>query len=89
MNTARELGADEAVLSTDSRQMEYQTRFDMILDTVSARHDVNMYLNALKVDGSLVLVGLPNQPLEVGAFNDVKDRFVIDMKAKKSFSEYR
>lgn len=74
MNTARELGADEAVLSTDSRQMEYQTRFDMILDTVSARHDVNMYLNALKVDGSLVLVGLPNQPLEVGAFNIVNGR---------------
>lgn len=74
MNTARELGADEAVLSTDPRQMEYQTRFDMILDTVSARHDVNMYLNALKVDGSLVLVGLPNQPLEVGAFNIVNGR---------------
>ena len=74
MNTARELRADEAGLSTDPKQREYQTRFDMILDAVSARHDVNMYLNTWKVDGSLVLVGLPNQPLEVGAFNIVNGR---------------
>ena len=46
----------------------------MVLDTVSAKHDVNAYLNVLGVDGSLVLVGLPNQPLEVGAFNVVNGR---------------
>jgi len=71
---AKNLGADEAVLSTDAEQMKAQSGFDMILDTVSAKHDVNTYLNALKVDGSLVLVGLPNQPLEVGAFNVVNGR---------------
>lgn len=74
IETAKELGADEAVLSTDANQMGNLSKFDMILDTVSARHDVNMYLNLLKVDGSLVLVGLPNQPLEVGAFNIVNGR---------------
>lgn len=74
METAKELGADEAVLSADAQQMERLPRLDMILDTVSARHDVNMYLNLLKVDGSLVLVGLPNEPLEVGAFNIVNGR---------------
>ena len=54
--------------------MSRQSKFDMILDTVSAKHDVNVYLNALKVDGSLVLVGLPNEPLEIGAFNVVNGR---------------
>lgn len=71
---ARRLGADQAVLSTDPEQMRRQSKFDMILDTVSAKHDVNVYIDALKVGGSLVLVGLPNQPLEVGAFNIVHGR---------------
>ncbi|GAA0188944.1 NAD(P)-dependent alcohol dehydrogenase [Fulvivirga kasyanovii] len=74
MDDAKRLGADEAVLSKDADQMKTQKGFDMILDTVSARHDVNMYLNTLKVDGSLVLVGLPNEPLEIGAFNVVNGR---------------
>lgn len=74
MADAKNLGADEAVLSTDAAQMKAQSGFDMILDTVSAKHDVNTYLNALKVDGSVVLVGLPNEPLEIGAFNVVSGR---------------
>lgn len=74
MDDAKSLGADHAVLSTDKAAMKGQRGFDMILDTVSAKHDVNVYLNALKVDGSLVLVGLPNQPLEIGAFNVVNGR---------------
>lgn len=74
MEDAKRLGADEAVLSTDSSQMKGQSGFDVILDTVSAKHEVNPYLDALKVDGSLVLVGLPNQALEIGAFNVVNGR---------------
>ena len=46
----------------------------VILDTVSAKHDVNAYLNLLKVDGSLVMVGLPAEQLPVGAFNLVNGR---------------
>lgn len=71
---ARRLGADNVVLSTDMEQMNNCPKQDMILDTVSAKHEVNTYLNLLKVDGSLVLVGLPNEPLEVGAFNVVNGR---------------
>lgn len=71
---ATRLGADNVVLSSDAVQMKKCPKQDMILDTVSAKHDVNTYLNLLKVDGSLVLVGLPNQPLEVGAFNIVNGR---------------
>lgn len=71
---ATRLGANNVVLSSDAAQMKSCPKQDMILDTVSAKHDVNTYLNRLKVDGSLVLVGLPNQPLEVGAFNIVNGR---------------
>ncbi len=71
---AKRLGADEVVLSTDPVQMKQQSKLDMILDTVSTKHDVNVYLRLLKVDGSLVLVGLPAEQLPVAAFNLVGGR---------------
>ena len=67
---AKRLGADHAVLSTDAEQMNaYLKKLDFILDTVSAKHDINPYLNLLAWNGSVVLVGLPPEPFEVGAFN--------------------
>ena len=64
----KRLGADEVVVSTDAAQMTAQAgRFDFILDAVSASHDINAYLNLLKRDGHLVLVGVPDQPLPVAA----------------------
>ena len=72
---ARRLGADEAVLSTDPEQMKkYFRKMNFILDTVSAKHNVDMYLNLLKHDGSVVLVGLPPEPLEINAFSVVGGR---------------
>lgn len=71
---ARRLGADEVVLSTDKTQMQQCERQDMILDTVSAKHDINAFIGLLKVDGSLVMVGLPAEQLEIGAFNIVHGR---------------
>ena len=72
---AKRLGADEAVLSTDGKQMkQYSKQLHFIIDTVSAKHDVNSYLNLLRHDGSLVLVGLPPEQLEVGAFNIIHGR---------------
>src|SRR5579872_6946481 len=71
---ARRLGADEVVQSTDAGQMKLQSKLDMILDTVSAKHDVNEYLQLLKVDGALVLVGLPAEELPVRSFNLVHGR---------------
>jgi uncharacterized zinc-type alcohol dehydrogenase-like protein len=72
---AKRLGADEAVLSTESEQMKkYVRKINFIIDTVSAKHDVNTYLNLLKHDGSVVLVGLPPEPLEVSAFSVVSGR---------------
>ncbi|HYO56351.1 NAD(P)-dependent alcohol dehydrogenase [Archangium sp.] len=43
-------------------------RFDFILDTVSAPHDYNAYLNLLKVDGTMILVGAPEAPTPLAAF---------------------
>ena len=64
------LGAKEVVISKNSEEMKkHLGSFHFILDTVAAPHDVNPYLQLLKVDGALVLVGLPNEPLPVAAFN--------------------
>lgn len=72
---AMRLGADVAVLSSNAEQMgKYARKLHFIIDTVSAKHDVNAYLNLLHHDGSLVLVGLPPEPLEVGAFNVIMGR---------------
>jgi alcohol dehydrogenase (NADP+) len=66
----KRLGAHEVVVSKDATEMARRTRsFDFILDTVSAHHDINAYLNLLKLDGTLVLVGAPENPLPVSAFS--------------------
>ncbi|MEO6873831.1 MAG: NAD(P)-dependent alcohol dehydrogenase [Opitutaceae bacterium] len=66
---AKRLGAHEVVISTDPASMTAQAgTFDFILDAVSATHDINTYLNLLKRDGNLVLVGAPEKPMEVAAF---------------------
>lgn len=67
---AKRLGADEVVLSTDPEQMnKHANSLHFILDTVSAQHDMNTFLRLLKVDGTLVLVGAPMEPLPVAAFS--------------------
>ncbi len=72
---AKRLGADEVVVSVDEEQMNTHARsLDLVLDNVSARHDVNAYLNLLKVDGTLVLVGAPEEPLPVAAFSLIPAR---------------
>ncbi|NTU44011.1 MAG: NAD(P)-dependent alcohol dehydrogenase [Chlorobiaceae bacterium] len=54
----RRLGADTIVLSTDQRQMaSVKGCFELIIDTVPSVHDLNPYIPALSLDGTLVLVG--------------------------------
>jgi uncharacterized zinc-type alcohol dehydrogenase-like protein len=67
---ARKLGAHHFVVTREPANFEpLASTFDFILDTVSADHDVNPYLNSLKVNGSMVLVGLPENPVQVAAFS--------------------
>jgi alcohol dehydrogenase (NADP+) len=67
---AKKLGADEVVISTDAAQMaEHAGTFDFILDTISAPHDVAGYLQLLKRDGVLCMVGAPDEPLSIPVFS--------------------
>jgi alcohol dehydrogenase (NADP+) len=67
---AKRLGADEVVVSKDAAQMQkHADSFNFILDAVSAQHDVNAYLQLLKLDGTLCLVGAPPQPPAIAVFN--------------------
>lgn len=66
----KRLGAHEVVVSKDAAQVEkHVNSFDFILDTVSAEHDVNVYLNLLKRDRTLAMVGASPSPLGVAGFN--------------------
>jgi uncharacterized zinc-type alcohol dehydrogenase-like protein len=66
---ALRLGAHHFALTTDEEQVKSLTnQFNFILDTVAGPHDYNFYLNMLKRDGTMVGVGLPNEPAHVPAF---------------------
>ncbi|MCT7954791.1 NAD(P)-dependent alcohol dehydrogenase [Laspinema palackyanum] len=72
---ALRLGADEVVISRHTNEMEkHAGSFDFILDTVSANHDINAYLNLLSLDGNITLVGAPSNPLQVSAFSLIMGR---------------
>ena len=72
---ALRLGADEVVVSSNADEMKkHAGSFDFILDTVSANHDINAYINLLGVDGNLTLVGAPSEPLAVPAFSLIARR---------------
>src|SRR5215469_2992238 len=67
---ALRLGADEVVISRNTDEMnKHADSFDFILDAVSAEHDINAYMQLLLRDGHLVLVGAPEKPIPVAAFN--------------------
>ncbi len=72
---ALRLGADEVVVSRNADEMaKHAGSFDFILDAVSADHDINAYINLLRRDGNLTLVGAPEKPLAVPAFGLIMGR---------------
>ena len=72
---ARRLGADEVVITKDADSMtKHKSQFDFILDCVAAPHDINQYLGLLRLDGTLCLVGLPDEPMSVSSFSTVTNR---------------
>ena len=63
---AQRLGAHEVIVSTDAEQMKKAAgSFDFLLNTVAAEHDLGTYLNLLKRDGTMTLVGVPEKPLPI------------------------
>src|SRR5580704_13239731 len=72
---ALRLGADEVVNSKNPDEFKkHANTFNFILDTVSAEHDLNIYLSLLKLDGTMALVGAPSKPAPVSAFNLIMGR---------------
>ncbi|KQY12262.1 NAD(P)-dependent alcohol dehydrogenase [Rhizobium sp. Root482] len=69
------LGADHYHATGDAETFtKLAGSFDLILCTVSAEIDWNAYLGLLKVDGTLVLLGIPEKPVPVHAFSLVPGR---------------
>lgn len=67
---AKELGAHNFVVTSDKAQLKTVSgSFDFILDTVSAPHDMNMYLALLKTNGTHICVGVPTEAMEIRAFS--------------------
>jgi uncharacterized zinc-type alcohol dehydrogenase-like protein len=66
---AKRLGAQAYYSTANPETLAQLTKqFDFILDTVSAPHDLNAYLELLKTDGTMILVGAPDKPAPLGAF---------------------
>ena len=72
---ALKLGADDFVATGAPDAFKTNAgRFNFILDTVSAPHDYNAYLNLLGRDGTMVVVGVPDAPTPVHAFSLIGGR---------------
>lgn len=72
---ARRLGAHRFALTKDPEQIKgLSNYFDFIVDTVSAPHDYNMYLNMLGTNGVMICVGVPPTPTEILGFNLIGNR---------------
>ncbi|QEM12854.1 MULTISPECIES: NAD(P)-dependent alcohol dehydrogenase [Mucilaginibacter] len=72
---AKKLGAHHFVVTSDAEQLKAVAgTFDFILDTVSAEHDLNVYLGLLKTNGTHVCVGVPTKPAEIAAFSIIGGR---------------
>jgi uncharacterized zinc-type alcohol dehydrogenase-like protein len=66
---AERLGAHEFVDTSDAAALQARHgRFDLILDTVSAKHDIAGYMNLVRRDGAMVLLGVPDVPAMIPAF---------------------
>jgi alcohol dehydrogenase (NADP+) len=67
---AKRLGAHQFALTSDEQGMaKYKDYFDFIIDTVSAPHPLPFYLQLLKRDGTMILVGAPPSPHQLMGFD--------------------
>lgn len=72
---AEKLGAHHFVVTSDEDQVKQVAgTFDFIINTISAQHEYNFYLQMLKLDGTMILVGVPPEAPSVAAFNLIMKR---------------
>ena len=72
---AKNMGADHFILTKDEAVFEkYKSHFDLLINSVSAPMDLNKYANMLKLNGSLVMVGLSGKPYPIDAFTMLNQR---------------
>jgi uncharacterized zinc-type alcohol dehydrogenase-like protein len=72
------LGAHDFVVTRNPDALAaLAAQYDFILDTVSAQHDINLYLNLLRREGVLTLVGAPEKPLELQSFSVISKGRVL------------
>lgn len=72
---AKTLGAHHFVVTTDKEQLKaVKGKFDFILDTVSAPHDMNLYLSLLRTDGVHICVGVPSEAYPIHPFSIIGGR---------------
>lgn len=72
---AKKLGADNFFATSDPKTFErLKGYFDLIINTVSAELDWNQYLELLKLDGTMVVVGIPEKETPIGSFSLVAGR---------------
>jgi uncharacterized zinc-type alcohol dehydrogenase-like protein len=75
IDDAKKLGADEVVVTKDPAAVaKHAGSFDFILDCVSAPHDVNMFVDLLRLNGTMCLVGLPESPVTISPFSIITNR---------------
>ena len=72
---ARRLGAHHFLLTTDKEAMEKRENyFDFILNTVSADHEYGPYMQLLRTNGTMIVVGVPPDPSKIPAFDLIMKR---------------
>jgi uncharacterized zinc-type alcohol dehydrogenase-like protein len=75
---ARKLGAHHFALTSDDATFKRLAgHFDLIIDTISAPHDYNKYLGLLRVEGAMVLLGVPPEPTPVAAIALIGGRKIL------------
>jgi uncharacterized zinc-type alcohol dehydrogenase-like protein len=75
VDDAKRLGADHFVATSDPKTFkDLRGQFDLIINTVSAKMDWNALLGLLKTDGALVVVGIPDQDVPIGAYGLIGGR---------------
>jgi uncharacterized zinc-type alcohol dehydrogenase-like protein len=73
--SALALGAHDFVLTSNKEEMKKASlNFDFLIDTVSAKHDYNAYLNLLRKDGTMILLGVPPEAPQLAAYQLISKR---------------